>query len=266
MPLNKHSKVSKTYPRQSNLAAREWLVLALAAATVVISGIFVIFVASADKGSGLGRISQGDLAKISQIGKGSIVSANKSINIPNPPSNNASNAIAQAKTKPPQNLPTQLAKPTASQPSVGPSKVVNTKADVQNNNSTITLGTNSANLFQNLGSQSIDNTIDQYSKTNKVNVVSGIVSINLPQQPTSNLLAAYYLDKKLAYYTDKPPYTFVLDTLNMPNKVYRLDAVAMDQQNNVISHYVYLFQTENNPSTWQKFVNYITTPFRAIFG
>lgn len=262
MSSNKQSKISKQFQHLSRIRNHSAFVL-FGILLLVLVAIFVSFVASADKGSGLGRISQEDLAKISQIGNSTIASKNQNIAIPNPPTNTKPNITKLAAAKPPQTLPSQPAKVQTT--SAATSELIS-KTTTQSSTAPVTLGTNAANLFQNLGSQAVDHSIEQYTKSSNINSVSGIVSFTIPPQTSSDLLVAYYIDKKLVYYTDKKPYSFVLDTLNLPNKTYRLDVVATDDQNSTLAHYVYIFKTDNNPSTWQKFVKYITTPFRAIFG
>lgn len=78
-------------------------------------------------------------------------------------------------------------------------------------------------------------------------------------------LVAYYINRKLAYYSEKSPYTFNLDTVDLDNGTYVLNTVVFDAEEKQVARYDYKFNVQNNLSLWQRVARTITTPFRVLF-
>lgn len=81
----------------------------------------------------------------------------------------------------------------------------------------------------------------------------------------SKPLVAYYINRKLAYYSEKPPYKFNLDTVDLDNGTYVLNTVVFDAQEKQVARYDYKFNVQNSLSFWQRLQRTLTTPFRVIF-
>lgn len=96
--------------------------------------------------------------------------------------------------------------------------------------------------------------------------LSNIVSF-VPTIPsgTTSPLVAYYINRKLAYYSEKPPYIFNLDTVDLDNGTYVLNTVVFDAEEKQVARYDYKFNVQNSLSFWQRLQRTITTPFRVIF-
>lgn len=78
-------------------------------------------------------------------------------------------------------------------------------------------------------------------------------------------LVGYYIDSKLVDYTDSAPYEGLIDTTQLTNGKHTLVAVVFDGGDIEEVRYNYDFISQNNPTTWDKFVNAITAPYRAVF-
>lgn len=96
--------------------------------------------------------------------------------------------------------------------------------------------------------------------------LSGVVAFE-PTIPsgTQRPLVAYYINRKLAYYSEKPPYIFNLDTVDLDNGTYVLNTVVFDAEEKQVARYDYKFNVQNSLSFWQRLQRTITTPFRVIF-
>lgn len=102
--------------------------------------------------------------------------------------------------------------------------------------------------------------------TSDIPTLSGVVAFE-PTIPsgTQRPLVAYYINRKLAYYSEKSPFTFSLDSVDLDNGTYVLNTVVFDADDNQVARYDYKFNVQNSLSLWQRLQRTLTTPFRVLF-
>jgi hypothetical protein len=110
----------------------------------------------------------------------------------------------------------------------------------------------------------IDKKIDDIP-ADKLSTLTGTVTLK-PNIPASKnvVLVGYYLNKKLHYYTDKPPFNYEFDTTRLSNGAYRLDVVGFDKDGNQVTRLVQKFNVVNHLNLIEQLRNDITYPFYKL--
>lgn len=195
-----------------------------------------------------------------------------------------------AKQKPPAPAPKPTPPPTLPKPTPTPTKPTAPNTTTTKQQSSQLLSSLSTNISQQQKSTTSQagskttatlsrNTLqsDPASTEEQENILSELPVADIPTlssvvifEPTipsgtQRPLVAYYINRKLAYYSEKPPYKFNLDTVDLDNGTYVLNTVVFDAQEKQVARYDYKFNVQNSLSFWQRLQRTITTPFRAIF-
>jgi hypothetical protein len=194
-----------------------------------------------------------------------------------------------AKQKPPVPTPKPTPPPTLPKPTSTPTKPSTpvTTSRPQSNQLLSALSTNISQQQKSTTSQSGSKTTatlnrntlqsDPAATEEQESVLSGLPAADIPTlsntvifEPTvpggtSSPLVAYYINRKLVYYSEKSPYTLNLDTVDLDNGTYVLNTVVFDAGEKQVARYDYKFNVQNNLSLWQRVQRTLTTPFRVIF-